>query len=411
LFAFLRKPFLLSARVLAAFFLILLPPPPAVSQDVSLPDLPETTVLVLPLPLGGEADRSFRGVLVAAMELQLEQAGLRPLRLAAAAEEALAARYGSRGRIDFDAEGAGLFETSLRAGADFLLVGGYIREKEGITINFYLADVEAGTLLASVAKQAMIDFSLDRVMIQALEEMRPFVEQPIARVVRRKAEAAARRPGEQEAGRGASEEVNAQTETAQPEAVLPDRIPGAGPPESAEVARFRPHEFSIGFAPFIPLGWSGETFNLSYAPFAYWNYRRSTARGVLGVGAFAAVNLFEPRVAGLASYLHTLITAGADFRYTGPEHRRPNLFVRLSAGGAVNVSDFSKLPEPENLSRFMAFGAGGGGAMLALSPSVGLAVDVTCEVFVYFWQEEKGGDIRTQWILGISPALYIYTRL
>ena len=394
----------LRYQLLVPVFLLLSAAIPAQSEHI--PVSPLVTVLVLPVSLGEEADLGFHEVLVTAMELRLEQAGLLTLRLTAREEEALSARSRARGELDFDAESARLFEISHRVNADFLLLGGYIKSAEGITINFFLADVEAGKLLASAARQARIDFSLDRVMFQALEEMRIQAEQPIARVARRKAEEAARPAGEREADRSASEEVNGQAEALRPEA-----IPPAVTTESAEEARPRHHEFSIGFAPFVPVGWSSEAFNLSYAPFVYWNHRRAAGRGMLGMGVFAAVNVLEPEGVGLASYMHTLISAGADFRFGSPEERRLGTFARLSVGGAVNVSDFSKLPEPEALSRFMAFGAGGGGAMISLSPGVGLAVDVTCEAFVYFWQKEKGGAIRPQWIMGFLPSIYIYTRL
>jgi hypothetical protein len=372
------------------------------AQTENIPVSPLVTVLVLPLSLGEEADLGFHEVLATAMELQLEQAGLLTLRLGAEEEEALSARYSARGELDFDAESARLFEISNQANADFLLLGGYIKSEEGIKINFFLADVETGKLLASTARQVRIDFSLDRVMFQALEEMRIQAEQPIARVAGRKE--AARPAGEREADRSASEDALS-------EAPRPEAIPPAPAAESAEEARPRHHEFSIGFAPYVPVGWSSEAFNLSYAPFVYYNHRRAAGRGMLGMGVFAAVNVLEPVGVGLASYMHTLISAGADFRFGSPEDRRLGLFARLSAGGAVNVSDFSKLPEPEALSRFMAFGAAGGGAMIAISPGVGLAVDVTCEAFVYFWQQEKGGAIRPQWIMGLLPSIYIYTRL
>jgi hypothetical protein len=398
------KSFLSSARLLVPLCLFFLFPAGIHPQADNLEASP--LVLVLPVSLGEDQDPGFHGVLVSAMELQLEQAGLGTLRLPAGEEAALSARYGASGEIDLTAEGAELFTVSSRAGADFLLVGGYIVEKEGIMINFYLADVKARQLLASVAKQARIDFSLDRVMFQALEEMRPRVEQPIARAARRKAEAAARAAGEQESGAKMPEQVKSEAETMQPEI-----IPPAGPEAGADEPRFRPHEFSIGFAPFVPVGWSNETFNLSYSPFVYWNHRRLSGGKIVGLGAFAAVNLLEPQALGLASYLHTLISAGVDFRITGLEDHRLVPFGRLTGGAAFNVSDFSKLPDPDDLSRFMGFFAGGGGAMLAFSPSVGLAVDVTYAAFVYFWQEEKGGDIEPQWIMGFSPSIYIYTRL
>jgi hypothetical protein len=368
------------------------------------------TVLVLPVSLSENSDAGFQQLLAAAMELQLEQAGLQPLRLSAGEEEALSARYSEGGETDLDADLDELLEISFRSGADFLLLGGYIKGKEEITLQFYLADVAEKRLLASTARQARIDFSLDRVMFQALEEMRPRVEQPIARVARRKA--AAVPAGESDQSGKESQEATMPAAAVRPETIPPEaERPGEGLGRSEAEIRFRPHEFSLGFAPFVPLGWSSGAFNLSYAPFVYWNRRFETGSGVLGFGAFAAVNMLEPQEVGLASFVHTLISAGMDLRYTITQARRLNLFARLSAGAAVNVSDFSKLPEPEDLSRFMAVFAGGGGAMIAFSPGVGLAMDVTCQTFVYFWQEEKGGDIIPQWIIGLSPSLYIYTRL
>jgi len=399
----------LHARLLPLGLLLLLLAPVVAPSQTENPT-PPVKILVLPVSLGENSDPDVRQLLVAAMELQLEQAGLEPVRLSAAGEQALDARYSGRGEIDFDADLDELSGISFRAGADFLLMGGYIKGKEEITLQFYLADVAENKLLASTAKQARIDFSLDRVMFQALEEMRPRVEQPIARVARRKA--AAVPAGESEQSGKEPKEVTVPAAAVRPETTPPEaERPGEGLDRSNAETSFRLHEFSLGFAPFVPLGWSSDTFNLSYAPFVYWNRRFEAGSGVWGFGAFAAVNMLEPQEVGLASFVHTLISAGVDLRYTITQARRLNVFARLFAGAALNVSDFSKLPDPEDLSRFMAVFAGGGGAMIAFSPSVGLAMDVTCQTFVYFWQEEKGGDIIPQWIIGLSPSLYIYTRL
>jgi hypothetical protein len=79
---------------------------------------------------------------------------------------------------------------------------------------------------------------------------------------------------------------------------------------------------------------------------------------------------------------------------------------------AVNVSDFSSLPAiaQEGLSRVLVQGSAGAGALFAFSESVGIAIDVMYETFVYFYEGENGGGVNTDWIMGFVPSVYLYTR-
>ena len=100
---------------------------------------------------------------------------------------------------------------------------------------------------------------------------------------------------------------------------------------------------------------------------------------------------------GIAEYFHYLVPISLDVRFTAWELARMTLFVRACLGVAINVSNFSSLPQiaQEGLSRVLAQGSGGAGAVFAFSQSVGIAFDVMYETFVYFYEEESGGGIET----------------
>ena len=124
------------------------------------------------------------------------------------------------------------------------------------------------------------------------------------------------------------------------------------------------------------------------------------------------MNIFDAEETGIAEYFHYIVPLGFDVRYTTAGDSRLGLFVRADVGAGINVSDFSSLPAEaqKGLSRFLAYGSGGVGAMFAFLPSVGIAIDVMYETFVYFYKEESGGGIKTDWIMGFVPSVYLYTR-
>jgi hypothetical protein len=131
----------------------------------------------------------------------------------------------------------------------------------------------------------------------------------------------------------------------------------------------------------------------------------------LGLGVYTGLNVFDSEEAGVGSYFHYVLPVGLDVRYTALDKARIGLFVRACAGVGINVSDFTSLPQvaQEELSRVLALGSGGAGATFAFSESVGIAVDVMYETFVYFY-EDSGGGIKMDWIMGFVPSIYLYTR-
>jgi hypothetical protein len=284
---------------------------------------------------------------------------------------------------------------------EFLVLAGYSKEGEEIQVSFFIADLQRGEILASASQRARIDFTLDEAMIRTLRDMLPEAAGRIEEVARRKAAEAADLTEEQRmAGEAVAEAGDQSTSIPVP------------PPEQPE-ERFRPFEFSIGFAPFVPVGEANDVFSLSYLPFVYGSYRIPLSTGILGLGLYTALNIFDSEEAGIASYFHYIVPIGIDARFTTLEGAPIGLFVRASTGVAINVSDFSSLPAiaQEGLSRFLAYAAGGVGAMYAISRNVGIAIDVMYETFVYFWQSDSGGGINTDWIMGFVPSVYLYTRL
>jgi len=372
---------------------------PAQSEKPALQ--PKPSVLIASLPLEGSRDEGVRKVLASAMRFQLERIGTQTILFSTTDEEALVRDLLGEEEPDPRALAISLIEFVSGLNHDFLALAGYIKDGGEIQVSFYIADLQRGEILASASRRARIDFSLDEAMIGALQEMLPRAEGRIEEVARRKAAEAARlaEARQEEAGEVVAEPTQ-----------LPQELPVA---EVEKEERFRPFEFSIGFSPFVPVGVANQVFSLSYAPFVYGSYRIPLSAGVLGLGVYTGLNVFDSEEAGIASYFHYVVPVGIDVRYTTAGASRLGLFARAGMGAAINVSDFSSLPAiaQEGLSRFLAYGSGGVGAMFAFSNSVGIAIDVMYETFVYFYQEESGGGIRTDWIMGFVPSIYLYTRL
>ena len=360
------------------------------------------SVLIAALPLEGSRDEGVRKVLASAIRFQLEQMGTQTLLFATTDEEALVKDLLGGKKADPQALAAALIEFVSGLNHDFLVLAGYIKEQGEIQVSFYIADLGRGEILASASRRARIDFTLDEAMIETLREILPRAEGRIEEVARRKAAEAAETDqavAEQESDKGAAGEA----------APLPQQLPVA---EVEKEERFRPFEFSIGFSPFVPVGVANQVFGLSYAPFVYGNYRIPLEAGVLGLGLYTGLNIFDPEETGVAEYFHYVVPVSLDVRFSGWELARLTLFVRACAGVAINVSNFDSLPSiaQEGLSRVLAQGSGGAGVLLAISQSVGVAFDVMYETFVYFYEEESGGGIKADWIMGFVPSIYLYTR-
>ncbi len=366
------------------------------SQSEKAAPLPRPSVLIASLPLEGSRDEGVRKVLASVMRFQLERMGTQTLLFASTDEEELVRDLFGEEDRDPEFLAKSLMEFFSGGNHEFLALAGYSKEREEIQVSFFIADLQRGEILASASQRARIDFTLDEAMIRAFRDMLPEAAERIEEVAGRKAAEAAKLAEEQQA---VGETVG--------ETRSSDQTPSA--PEE----RFRPFEFSIGFAPFVPVSAANDVFSLSYQPFIYGSYRIPLSAGVLGLGLYTALNIFDSEEAGIASYFHYVVPIGIDARFTTLEGAPIGLFVRASMGIAINVSDFSSLPAiaQEGLSRFLAYAAGGVGAMYAISRNVGIAVDVVYETFVYFWQSDSGGGIHTDWIMGFVPSVYLYTRL
>lgn len=359
------------------------------------------SVLIASLPLEGSRDEGVGKVLASVMRFQLERMGTQTLLFSTTDEEALVRDLFGKEKRSPDFLIKSLIEFFSGVNHEFLVLAGYIKEGEEIQVSFFIADLQRGEILASASQRARIDFTLDEAMIRTLRDMLPEAAGRIEEVARRKAAEAAILAEEQQAAEGAAVETGEQSTSVS--------VSLKEQPEE----RFLPFEFSIGFAPFVPVSVANDVFSLSYMPFVYGSYRIPLSAGILGLGLYTALNIFDSEEAGLASYFHYVVPIGIDARFATLEGNRIGLFVRTSTGVAINVSDFSSLPAiaQEGLSRFLAYAAGGVGAMFAISRNVGIAVDVMYEAFVYFWQSDSGGGINTDWIMGFVPSVYLYTRL
>jgi hypothetical protein len=387
--------------VIACCFILLLISAglPAQSEKKAVEDRPG--VIVVSVPLKGPPDPGVRKVLSSALRFQLEALGLRAFVLSTGEEEELLRDPLWERGADPELLFTSLMDYCSGLDHDFLALAGYIEDGEEIQVSFYIADLRRGEILASASRRSRIDLTLDEAMIEALRDMLPQAEERIAEAVRRKAVEAAGLAEKPEAGGAVTDQG----------AVPIQEQPGVKEPFGEQ--RFRPFEFSVGFAPFVPVGAAGDVFSMSYAPFVYGSYRIALPAGVLGLGLYTGLTVFDSEEAGLASYFHYIVPLGVDVRYTVLERGRIGLFLRACVGAAVNVSDFSALPAiaQEGLSRFLGHGSGGAGGTFAFSPSVGMAIDVMYETFVYFYQEGSGGGLETDWIMGFAPSVYLYTRL
>ncbi len=337
------------------------------------------------------------------MRFQLEQMGAQTLLFASTDEEELVRDLFGKQERDPEVLIKSLMEFFSGVNQEFLALAGYIKEGEEIQVSFSIADLQMGEILASASQRARIDFTLDEAMIRTFRDMLPEAAGRIEEVARRNAAEAVKTAEEQVAAEGSEAEAVAGDQSTSVPVPLPQE----------PVERFRPFEFSIGFAPFVPVSVANDVFSLSYLPFVYGSYRIPLSAGILGLGLYTALNIFDSEEAGLASYFHYVVPIGIDTRFTTLEGSPIGLFVRASTGVAINVSDFSSLPAiaQEGLSRILAYAAGGVGVMYAISQNVGIAIDVMYETFVYFWQSDSGGGINADWIMGFVPSVYLYTRL
>jgi hypothetical protein len=340
-----------------------------------------------------------RKVLASAMRFQLERRGTQTLLFATTDEQSLVKDLLGDSGADPQALAASLIEFISGLNHDFLALAGYTKEQEEIQVNFFVADLGRGEILASESRRARIDFTLDEAMIETLGELLPQAEGRIEEVASRKAAEVEETVAQERIERG-SEEGSVP---------LPGQTPAA---EVEAEERFRPFEFSIGFSPFVPVAEANKVFGLSYAPFVYGSYRIPISAGVLGLGLYTGLNIFDAVETGVGEYFHYVVPVSLDVRFTALELARLALFVRACAGVAINVSSFATLPAvaQEGLSRVLAQGSGGAGALLAFSQRSGIAFDLMYETFVYFYREESGGGIKTDWIMGFVPSVYLYTR-
>jgi hypothetical protein len=401
-------------------FAVCLSSPPAHSQDRSPPIGPKPVALIAALPLAGPPDEGVRKVLTSVMRLELERQGLQTILFASADEQALVRDLLEGQPRDSAGLLRGLVEFSAAGDRDFLVLGGYTQEVEEIQVDFGIADAEQGGVLGAVSIRAPIDFRLDDVLIRALRELLPMAEGKIAEVARRRADEAALAqvapPAQGEAGQEGEDGGMAEGAAPAAEGAAP-AAEGAAPaaPWSSWSggSRFRRLEFSIGFAPFIPLGAANATLGVGFVPFAYADYRIPTAAGILGIGLYSGLSLFTADAAGLASYFKYVVPVGVDLRFSGPEALRLGMFVRGGLGAGINASSFEKLPADlrDDLSRVLPYLYGGIGARLGFSEGVGLAVDVLYQTYAYLWRESPGGKVNAEWIMGFMPSLYFFTRL
>ena len=393
----------------------------------SRPASPENAIravaYIVPQPAAGEQDLSFQPVLFAALRIELERSGLEVRVLD---ESQLASLAGA------------VFETLLErarsADTDFLFVERYTRVVQDLRVEIAAYGVEEADLMASVTIKGRVGLRMDEAVTQGANSLMPALETRIAAAVQRRREALAARPPEevalaeqaQPAGESQAEPLSpVPAEPAVPEAPPaeePKAIEAAGPqppmqPEtppakprtSIEVSPQRPPAWqaAAGAASFFPMLALSDVVKLGILSTLYLERLLNTPIGVLGLGLYAGYTGFLPTNPSLAVYFQSLIPVGLDLRWTAFERSRLGLFVRLLGGAAVNVSDQSKVAgrPPRVLPQLQA----GAGLTVALSPTIGISVEVLYEMLFYLYM--ANGAVANDLIMGFNaPAICVYMR-
>jgi hypothetical protein len=339
-------------------------------------DLPRAAALIVPQAPGGETQADLQRVLTAALGIELARAGLE---VRIPEEELLAGLAGAT------------LEQLLEeaANADFLLLERYTIEEPTIRMEVEVWRVKGGERIASASASRRFDLRLDEVVGPVVAElwaqMRPHLDEALRE--RRRLAAAPPDASAAEAPPAAPEPLPAR-----------EPAPGAG----------RRWEIGVGVGTFFPIAALDPLFGFGYRAELYLERRSLLASAVLAYGVYTGYAGLLPAEPDTASYFGSLIPAGLSLRLGTSDRSRLGMHARIQAGAVFNASPQDKVQQ--RLTRVLPQVKAGAGVDLALSPRLGLSLDLLCELLLYMYV--PNGNLAVEPIMGVSvPALFFYMRL
>jgi hypothetical protein len=371
-----------AAGALAGLLLLLAAPPPGLAAQA---EAGAPSVLVLTHALDPEAERTFRTVMAASLRLALERRGLAVLQ-----ESRPATATG------LAADPAGLLARGAEVGADYVLAADYGSAGRDLEIRLGWYDPGSTAPGAALTRRGRQDLALDRLILEAAEEILRTANPVLA--------GSPPRPVESPAMQSPTGTPPLAGQTPGSAAGLPPgtgspNLPAGGiPPQTAEGPQRRKHvDVGLGVAPFVTTGSASEYFKLGIVPVLNIAFLFPGEKARFGLGLYAGANLFRAEGA-LESASAFLVPAGIALRYELGEQRMPLILFGLAGGPAVIGLTTS---EGKQLSGLTFFGRGSLGFRLPIGDFFGIAAEAGYDIY---WEQPYP-------IMGFCPAVYATIRL
>lgn len=358
----------MRSTISTVFFFLFLPVITgfAESQPVE-PD--EVVALLITFAPEEEQNPDFGRFLIASLEFELERVGMKVI--SGTALELF-------GESDPNSEQVvGLVK---RLSADFVVTERYTFRGDQFQIDLSLYDVELGELVTSVSKKGPVGLKSDVPVAEAVEEMLAGAGERLERALAAAADAS-----------------SSESKIIEPETEV-EPLSTVEPPVLVQTAKqARRFEFGAGFAPFLTVGKASEYFALGYFSSIYGSFRFNTRAGLLGIGLYSGINLFQA-TGQLTSSQVQLLPIGLDLRFVVGEDRLLGVLIHINGGAALLLMS----AEQSGIQmKAIPYVQGGLGLILSLASFMGLVVDVSYGV--YF---EEGFPI-----MGFTPSLYLSIRV
>jgi hypothetical protein len=262
--------------------------------------------------------------------------------------------------------------------ADFLLVTVYGISHQNLELVFALFDIEESISCATVSRTTSIDFTLDRPIGEAVDELLLSIEHKLARYS----------PLE-----SSTEVVQTADLTASESLPLPPETSQADPKRI---------EIAAAAAPFLPVGRTSDYFKIGLCTAVQASYRFGPGAVQLDGGLFAATYIF--RAEGLSGTAGTLLVPIGPL--IGIVHRfasGTDLFLRFAGGAAL----MSVAPNGlvDRLSKLLPFTLAAAGFRLDIGKKLGVVTETNLAVFF----ETEDGKLSP--LVGFTPAVYLRLRI
>jgi hypothetical protein len=262
--------------------------------------------------------------------------------------------------------------------ADFLLLTLYGISDQQLQLVFSLFDIEESIHTATVKRTASIDFTLDRPIGDAVEELLQSIEHKLARYSPLEPSTESAPPGDNPAS--------------EPPPLSPETSPAV--PKRVEIA--------AAAAPFIPVGRTSDYFKIGLAAAVQASYRFGGGALQLEGGLFTGTYAF--RAEGLSGTAGTLLIPIGPM--IGIVHRFASaidLYLRLAGGAALMTVAPSGLED--RLSKLLPFTMTAAGFRLDFGRKLGVTAETNLAVFF----ETQDGALSPLW--GFTPAVYLRLRI